>query len=126
MSLSATQRYTRMHNALTAGASRAGVQLHSVRVLVAVADRQGEATTAEVTGDLASVRTLAAGPANASQSSCAAMVRRAVSVLRDHGLVTALAPAAEERGRGQSMTVTLTAAGRVLAGEILRDAGGAT
>jgi hypothetical protein len=124
--MTATERYTRMHNALHAGASRAGVPMHSARVLVAVADRGGEATTREVTGDIASVRTLAAGPANASQSSCAAMVRRAVSALRDYRLVVAQAPSAQERGLGQSMTVTLTDAGRDLAREILWDAEGAT
>jgi hypothetical protein len=122
--MTATVRYTRMHNALTAGASRAGVPMHSVRVLVAVADRGGEATTREVTGDVASARELAAGRANASQSTTAAMVRRAVSVLRDHELLVTTPLSAAERGSGESMTVTLTDTGRVLAGEVLRDSEG--
>jgi hypothetical protein len=115
-----------MHNALHAGASRAGVLMHSVRVLVAVADRGGEATTRQVTGDIASARDVAAGPANASQNTTAAMVRRAVAMLRDHGLLVTTPLSAPERGRGESMTVTMTDTGRALADEVLRDARGET
>jgi hypothetical protein len=122
--MTATVRYTRMHNALTAGATRAGIPMHSVRVLVAVADRGGEATTREVTGDIVSVRDLAAGPANASQSTTGAMVRRAVLTLRSHGFAAATVPSPLERGLGRSTIVTLTDAGRVLAREVLRDAEG--
>jgi hypothetical protein len=124
--MTATERYTRMHNALHAGAARAGVPMHSVRVLVAVADRGGEATTREITGDIASVRDRADRGANASQSTTAAMVRRAVATLRDHELLVTTPLSGAERGRGESMTVTLTDAGREFAGEVLRDAEGST
>jgi hypothetical protein len=124
-----TRTYTRLHNAIVSGAKRAGLRFHDARVLVAVADRGGEATSREVFEDI----TTPGGRERGRPDRDGARVRKSIGVLRDTGFVTAEPPdPAGFRGKGTGrgwragmvLRVALTQAGRALADEILQAAKG--
>lgn len=113
MTATLTSTYTATHLALRTVATKSELGMLSVRILLALAERGGEATTGDLIMDTAGSRSNAPG----------GDVRRSLTVLYRRGLAAGEATRGGPRTQGVMTVVRLTGDGRRLAERVRALAG---